>query len=94
MTENWHSMSEHDTTAGTWYEATQVAAPERPQLTFDFDVDVCVVGAGLAGLTVAREVARRGWSVAVLEANRVAVGRLRAQHRLRAARLPAGRRAA
>ena len=65
-------MSEHDTTAGTWYEATQVAAPERPQLTFDFDVDVCVVGAGLAGLTVAREVARRGWSVAVLEASRVA----------------------
>ena len=28
--------------------------------------------AGLAGLTVAREVARRGWSVAVLEAGRVA----------------------
>ncbi len=65
-------MSEQETTAGTWYEATQVTAPERPQLTFDFDVDVCVVGAGLAGLTVAREVARRGWSVAVLEANRVA----------------------
>ena len=30
--------------------------------------------AGLAGLTVAREVARRGWSVAVLEAERVAAG--------------------
>ena len=65
-------MSETHTPGATWYEATQVAAPERPQLTFDFDVDVCVVGAGLAGLTVAREVARRGWSVAVLEANRVA----------------------
>ena len=65
-------MSEHGNPGGTWYEATQVAAPERPQLTFDFDVDVCVVGAGLAGLTAAREVARRGWSVAVLEANRVA----------------------
>ena len=65
-------MSETHTPDATWYEATQVAAPERPQLTFDVDVDVCVVGAGLAGLTVAREVARRGWSVAVLEANRVA----------------------
>ncbi len=64
-------MSRHETTADTWYEATQVAAPERPQLNFDFDVDVCVVGAGLAGLTVAREVAKRGWSVAVLETNRV-----------------------
>ena len=55
-----------------WYEATRVAAPERGRLNFDLDVDVCVVGGGLAGLTVAREVAERGWSVAVLEANRVA----------------------
>jgi len=56
----------------TWYEATCVAAPERGRLNFDLDVDVCVIGGGLAGLTVAREVAERGWSVAVLEANRVA----------------------
>ena len=55
----------------TWYETTRVAAPERARLNFDLDVDVCVVGAGLAGLTVAREVARRGWSVAVLEGNRI-----------------------
>ena len=56
----------------SWYEATRVAAPERGGLNFDLDVDVCVIGAGLAGLTVAREVAERGWSVAVLEADRVA----------------------
>jgi glycine/D-amino acid oxidase-like deaminating enzyme len=31
-----------------------------------------VIGAGLAGLTAAREVAQRGWSVAVLEAGHVA----------------------
>jgi glycine/D-amino acid oxidase-like deaminating enzyme len=58
----------------TWYAATMVESPERPALTHDLDVDVCVVGAGLAGLTVAREVARRGWSVAVLEAGKVAGG--------------------
>ena len=58
----------------TWYAATMVAAPERRTLTHDLDVDVCVIGAGLAGLTVAREVARRGWSVAVLEEHCVAGG--------------------
>src|SRR5436305_8455666 len=58
----------------SWYAATVVATPERTPLTSDIDVDVCVIGAGLAGLTVARELARRGWSVAVLEANRVAAG--------------------
>lgn len=55
-----------------WYAASRAASPARGPLTAELDVDVCVVGAGLAGLTVAREVARRGWSVAVLEAQRVA----------------------
>lgn len=52
--------------------ATKVASPDRPRLTVELDIDVCVIGAGLAGLTVAREVARRGWSVVVLEAQSVA----------------------
>jgi glycine/D-amino acid oxidase-like deaminating enzyme len=69
-------MSEPDTTAyGTsWYAATRADAPPRPPLSLDIDVDVCVIGGGLAGLTVAREVARSGWSVAVLEAGRLAQG--------------------
>jgi glycine/D-amino acid oxidase-like deaminating enzyme len=55
-----------------WYAATQVESPARPRLTVELDVDVCVIGAGLAGLTAAREIARLGWSVAVLEAQSVA----------------------
>ena len=45
--------------------------PERPRLTFNLDVDVCVVGGGLAGLSVALEAAWRGASVAVLEGRQV-----------------------
>src|SRR5215470_17061389 len=56
----------------TWYSGvTPLPAPRTP-LNYDLDVDVCVVGGGLAGVTVAREVARRGWSVAVVEAQRIA----------------------
>jgi glycine/D-amino acid oxidase-like deaminating enzyme len=40
---------------------------ERARLSFDLDVDICVVGAGLAGLTVGLEAARLGASVAILE---------------------------
>jgi glycine/D-amino acid oxidase-like deaminating enzyme len=47
------------------------ASPSRSRLSFDLDVDICVVGAGLAGLTVAREAARLGASVAVLEGRHV-----------------------
>ncbi len=66
------NASERAGYAPSWYTATMVPAPERGALTFDLDVEVCVIGGGLAGLTVAREVARRGWSVAVLEAERIA----------------------
>ena len=46
-------------------------APFRSRLSFELDVDICVVGAGLAGLTVALEAARLGASVAVLEGRHV-----------------------
>src|SRR6201982_2366353 len=44
---------------------------ERMRLNFDLDVDLCIVGAGLAGLTVALESARLGASIAVLEGRHV-----------------------
>ncbi len=49
-------------------------ARERSRLSFDLDVDICVVGAGLAGLTVGLEAARLGASVAVLEGRHVGWG--------------------
>src|SRR6266478_6347200 len=47
------------------------AMPDRSRLSFDLDVDIAVVGAGLAGLTVALEATRLGASVAVLEGRHV-----------------------
>ena len=48
----------------TWYSRVTTLPPARAELKFEIDVDVCVIGGGLAGLTVAREVVRRGWSAA------------------------------
>src|SRR5262252_11215214 len=44
------------------------------RLSFDLDVDICIIGAGLAGLTVALEAARLGASIAVLEGRHVGWG--------------------
>src|ERR1700726_3048477 len=62
-------MSEIPTSTTNGLDAA--AAPDRSRLSFDLDVDIAVVGAGLAGLTVALEAARLGASVAVLEGRHV-----------------------
>jgi glycine/D-amino acid oxidase-like deaminating enzyme len=61
----------NETSASTTTRPDIAAFLERSRLSFDLDVDICVVGAGLAGLTVALEAARLGASVAVLEGRHV-----------------------
>ena len=58
----------------TSYWMVSAETPDRPFLDDDITVDVAVVGAGVAGLSVAAEVARTGRSVALLEAGRIAAG--------------------
>jgi glycine/D-amino acid oxidase-like deaminating enzyme len=47
---------------------------QRPPLTGRLEADVCIVGGGLAGLSTALELTRRGRRVCVLEAARIAWG--------------------
>src|SRR6185503_1818531 len=56
----------------TFYSATARAAPERRMLTQDIETEVCIVGAGFAGLWTARALLARGHEVVVLEAGEVA----------------------
>ncbi|MET9730146.1 FAD-dependent oxidoreductase [Streptomyces sp. NPDC006458] len=56
-----------------WIETAPGGAPAPPPAG-DLDVDVAVVGGGMAGLSAAWELVRRGREVAVLEAGRIAGG--------------------
>ena len=58
----------------SWYRATMDPAALVLRLRAGHDCDVCVIGAGLAGLTTALELARRGKAVIILEARRCGWG--------------------
>ncbi|KUN90206.1 [Fe-S]-binding protein [Streptomyces bungoensis] len=96
-------MREHLRVTDSYWLRT-APGPDHPVLSGDVDADVAVVGAGMAGLSTAHELARSGLRVVVLEAGRAAAGvtghttaKLTAQHtlvydRLRRTRGPEGAR--
>ena len=58
----------------SWYSATALNDTVHPALEGELRVDVAIVGAGFTGVATALELARKGFSVALLEANRVGWG--------------------
>ncbi len=58
----------------SYYAATAVRGPAFPALAGDVDCDVAVVGGGLAGLSAAIDLRRRGFSVVLLEAREIGFG--------------------
>ena len=60
--------------SNSYYTATAQALPQQPSLQGHIQADVCVIGAGLAGLSAALELAQSGFQVTLLEAKRIAWG--------------------
>ena len=58
----------------SYYRASANPHPGHPRLEGEHEADVCVIGAGFTGLSAALELAERGFSVAVLEAETVGWG--------------------
>ena len=65
-------MPETGKTSSYWMATTDALV--RPRLKGDARADVCVVGAGIAGLSTAYELAREGRDVVVVEARQPGVG--------------------
>ncbi len=60
--------------ANSWYAATANDKRVRPELEGETEADVCVIGAGFTGISAALELAENGFSVVVLEGERVGFG--------------------
>ena len=59
---------------GSYYAATVNEQTDYPRLEGAVSADICVVGAGFTGTATALTLAERGYSVALVEANRVGWG--------------------
>lgn len=66
-----NNQNEKDRSHSMW-ESVQL--PSFPTLENDLSADVCIVGAGIAGLSVAYQLAKRGHRVVILEGSKVASG--------------------
>ncbi len=58
----------------SYYQATINALPEQPELDQNIEADVCIIGGGMTGLNAAIELRQKGFSVVVLESQRLAWG--------------------
>ena len=58
----------------SWYAATANDKTIRPPLVGAVEADVCIIGAGFTGISAALELAEKGMSVVVLEAERIGFG--------------------
>jgi len=58
----------------SYYAATVNEVTDYPELDGTVSVDICVVGAGFTGVATALTLAERGYSVTLVEANRVGWG--------------------
>jgi len=67
------SLNEQEHVA-SYYAASANPAPERPALAGQFEIDICVVGAGYSGLSTALHLLERGYKVAVVESGKVGWG--------------------
>ena len=58
----------------SYYVDTAIDIGAFPALASEVEADVCVIGAGFTGLSASLHLAERGYSVTLLEANRVGWG--------------------
>ena len=68
------TYEQHDNEKGSFYHSSVNPIKSKDILDQDINVDVCVIGGGLTGVSSALNIAKKGYSVALFEARKIGAG--------------------
>ena len=69
-----NTYEQHDNEIGSFYKASVNTFVSKDILEDDIEVDICIIGGGLTGVSSAFHLARKGFSVAICEARLIGWG--------------------
>ncbi len=68
------TFEQHDNENISFYQSSVENLNSKDQLTTDIDIDVCVIGGGLTGISSSLNLIKKGYSVAICEARKIGWG--------------------
>ena len=68
------TFEQHDNEIGSFYKGSVKAFSSKDALKDNIDVDICIIGGGLTGISSALHLAQNGFSVAIFEARLIGWG--------------------
>jgi gamma-glutamylputrescine oxidase len=68
------TYEQHDNEKISFYRSSVENLNSKDQLNKDIDIDVCIIGGGLTGISTAINLSKKGYSVAICEARKVGWG--------------------
>ena len=68
------TYKQHHNEKDSFYKYSAKKFPVQDKITESFSTDICIIGAGLTGLSSAYHLSKNGLSITIIEANRVGAG--------------------
>ena len=68
------TFEQHHNENITYYQFSTINTVNHKQLNESIDTDICIVGGGLTGLSAGLHLSNKGYSVTILEANKIGSG--------------------
>ena len=69
-----NTYEQHDNEIGSFYKSSIKPLNSNDKLNEDLNIDICIIGGGLTGVTSALNLSNKGYSVALCEARKIGSG--------------------